>query len=164
MQPLTKTPVLLPALLLVRRPIISFLLLLLIVTACRKGEVIVTAVTPPPGNTVLTNELIFEELHWEIRTTTSQLISWLDIPDSYSATKLTLVRGEGESSIIIPKYNGSTTQLLYYITSFKKIGIYKYYMGDPPRRNQYDNVVEYGIAFTYFIKDNVGFHKVKLNF
>ncbi len=100
---------------------------------------------------------------------TRQLVTWLAVPDNYSLEELRSVVAVGDSiNINIPKYKSSSTQSLYYIKSFNQVGVYKNYSGDPPQQDKnirsFEDIFKYMLSYTFFIRRNVEFRVIKLNF
>lgn len=153
------------------KTLIPFVLILMV--ACSKDDVSpLPAVTPysnPPQDTPLPKELVFDPLYWEVLADTRQLVTWLAVPDNYSLEELRSVVAVGDSiNINIPKYKSSSTQSLYYIKSFNQVGVYKNYSGDPPQQDKnirsFEDIFKYMLSYTFFIRDNVEFRVIKLNF
>ncbi len=106
---------------------------------------------------------------WEVLADTRQLVTWLAVPDNYSLEELRAVVAVGDSiNINIPKYKSSSTQSLYYIKSFNQVGVYKNYSGDPPQQDKnirsFEDIFKYMLSYTFFIRRNVEFRVIKLNF
>ena len=144
-----------------------------IMVACSKDDVsLLPPVTPysnPSRDTPLPKELVFDPLYWEVRANTSQLVTWLTVPHNYSLEMLRSVVAVGDSILInIPKYHSSSTQSLYYVKSFNQVGVYKSYSGNPPQVDKnissFEDIFKYMTSYAFFIRDNVEFRSIKLNF
>jgi hypothetical protein len=137
--------------------------------ACTKDNIKLPAITPPYGDrplqdTPLPDEFTYDQLYWKIDTNTQQLITWQDIPAEYSNKTVTVVTGVGNEIILISKYNGSSSQSLYYKKLFNQIGVFKRYSGNVPKMNKNGNWIDYAVQSAFFIRDNGGFNSITVTF